>query len=327
MLIRLFNNSHPASLFIFLPLVAIVLWIPAFISSEYINTRNSMPLMEIITKLFLQTTWALSLLGLMFNIGSAIILNYIIDKHDVLERKTNLPALIFIVLATSFQGFLSFHPLQPATFLLLLSLLRIFDAYQAPKALSNAFDAGFFLGLAMLFYFPYFWYMPFLWTCLLIVRPFVWREYALSVIGALLPLLFAVSYYFFTDRLSYFWFVKIVDSLSETKFSNPSESWSWWAVFIIGLFIIILSVPALFKRINNSIIRAKSSLQTFIVYSFFSIFVIWVTGFQQGYIFYLLTFPIAVFWSNYFISLKKMWLGELLFSIYLVLVVLNQYLS
>ncbi|MFN4233585.1 MAG: DUF6427 family protein [Bacteroidia bacterium] len=327
MLIRIFKQSHPAPLFVLLPIIAILLWIPAFFTSEYINVRNSMPLMEFVTKPFIEFTWVLSLMALIFNLISALIFNYIIDKLDVLEKKSNLPALLFIVLASSFTSFLNFHPLQPAIFFLLLSLNRVLDAYQASSALSNAFDAGFFLGIAMLFYFPFFWYMPFLWTCLLIVRPFIWREYALSVIGALLPILFSVSYYYLSDNLPYLWFDKMVYSLSERNLIYPSESPMWWGVFMVGCFILFFSIGLLNKRLSNSIIRAKSTIQVFLVYALFSIFIVFVTGTQQAYIFYLFVLPIALIWSNYFIMLKKQWLAELLFSVYLVMLIINQYFS
>lgn len=327
MIIRFFRQNHPASLLILLPIIAVLLWIPAFITKEYVNTRNSMPLMELITKPFAETTWVLSLIGLIFNIGSALVFNFIIEKLDVLERKSNLPAMLFIVLASSFTSFLDFHPLQPAVFLLLISIYRIFESYQLPSALSNAFDAGLFLGIAILFYFPFFWFMPFLWTCLLVVRPFVWREYVLSALGALLPILLAASYYYFANRLPYLWFDKIVFSLSERTFPYPSDSWLWWGVFIMGCFILLFSAGLLLKRLNNSVIRAKSTIQTFLVYAVFSMLIVFVNGTQQSYIFYLFILPIALIWSNYFVSLKKQWLAELLLNIYLVFVIANQYFS
>ncbi len=327
MLIRFFRQSHPASLIILLPLIAVLLWIPAFFTKDYVNTRNSMPLMELVSKPFAEAPWILSLIGLFLNIGSAYIFNYIIEKLDVLERKSNLPALLFIILASSFHSFLKFHPLQPAVFLLLISLYRILQSYQYSSALSNAFDAGLFLGIAILFYFPFFWFMPFLWACLLIVRPFVWREYALSAFGALLPIVFAVSYYYLVDRLPFLWYDKIVFSLSERNFTYPTDSWLWVAVLIMGCIILLFSIGALLKRLNNSVIRAKSTLQTFLVFSFFSLFVVFINGTQQSYIFYLFILPISLFWAIYLTSLKKHWLAELLLSIYLIIVIINQYFS
>jgi hypothetical protein len=327
MILRFFRQSHPASLFILMPIVAILLWIPAFFSSEYVNTRFSMPLYELLAKPIAETAWAFSVLGLLFNFSSAVLLNYIIEKLDVLERKSNLPGILFVILSSSFATFLDFHPLQPAVFFLLLSILRIFDSYQHPLALNNAFDAGFFLGIAILFYLPFFWFMPFLWTCLLIVRPFIWREYALSALGALLPFILSSAYYYFINRIDLFWFDKIVYPLSERSFPFPLDNWLWWAVFVSGSLILLFSVGALLKRINNSVIRAKSALQTFLVFSFFAVFLVFVNGTHQAFIYYLFVAPIAVIWSNYFVSQKKEWLGELLISIYLFFVIANQYFS
>jgi hypothetical protein len=327
MILRFFRQSHPVTLVILLPLMAVLLWIPAFLTKDFVNTRNSMPLMELVSKPFVESTWVLSLIGLLFNIGSALIFSLILEKFDVLERKSNIPALLFIVLASGFRFFLDFHPLQPAVFLLLISTYRIFQSYQSTSALSNAFDSGFFLGLAILFYFPFFWFMPFLWTALLIVRPFVWREYALSFLGALLPIFFAVSYYYFIDSLPNFWFDKIVFALSERSFQISSYSWSFWGVFICGCFILFLSLGTLLKRLNNSIVRAKNIIQVFLIFGFFSIFIVFITGIQQAFIFYLFIVPIALIWSNYFVSLKKQWLAEILITAYLILVFINQYFS
>lgn len=327
MIISFFRQSHPASLIILLPLIAVLLWIPAFLTNDFVNISNSMPLMELLSKPFIKTTWILSLLGLFFNIGSALVLNIILEKFDVLERKSNIPALLFIFLASGFRFFLDFNPLQPAVFLLLISFYRIFQSYQSNTALSNAFDSGFYLGLAILFYFPLFWFMPFLWTALLIVRPFVWREYALSFLGALLPIFFAVSYYYFIDRLPYFWFDKIVFALSERSFHIPYNSWSFWGILICVCIIFFLSIPSLFKRLNNSIVRTKNVIQVFLIFGFFSILVVFITGLQQAYILYLLIVPITLMWSNYFVSLKKQWIAEILITAYLIMVFVNQYFS
>ncbi|MFN7014350.1 MAG: DUF6427 family protein, partial [Bacteroidia bacterium] len=231
------------------------------------------------------------------------------------------------ITVSSFKSFLDFHPLQPALFLLLISIYRIFESYRSSTALSNAFDAGLFLGIAILFYFPFFWFMPFLWTCLLIVRPFVWREYALSALGALLPIILAVSYYYLADLLPYLWYDKIVYSLSERKFIYPTDNWLWIWVLIMGGIILLFSLRALFKRLNNSVLRSKNTIQAFLAFSFFSLFIVFVNGTQQAYIFYLFTLPISLLWSIYFVSIKKQWLADLLLGIYLIMVTINQYFS
>jgi hypothetical protein len=328
MLIRFFKQNHPVSLFIMLPIISILLWIPGIIHpAEYINTKYSMPLFELMIQIVGQHSLLLLFIGLLFMYFTALVFNHFINKMEAFESKSNIPGLVFVLLASSFTNFLTFHPLQPASLFFLLALARIFNSYQQNGSLSYSFDAGLLTGLSILCYLPFFWFMPLIWVCLLIIRPFVWREYLLSALGALLPFVFTASGYFLLGNLDALWYDKIVFPLSERSFPPVPNAALWWMLILWGGLLLLIAIGPLFKRLSNTVIKAANIIQSIIMMLFFSCFIIFINGTHHSYIYYILAIPLSLFLGNYFVSQKKAWLSELLLSVFVLLIIFNQYFS
>jgi hypothetical protein len=72
-------------------------------------------------------------------------------------------------------------------------LNSVLQCYQNEKTTFHAFDAGFFIGLSALFYWPSAILILLLFVSLFSFKPFYWNEYVAAVIGLLIPVLFLSS--------------------------------------------------------------------------------------------------------------------------------------
>ena len=156
MFVRFFKSSQPAALFA-LPLLSAL-----FVALVFLSNKNSIITDEshgILYSLFLSlpsitTKWISGLLVFILISFQAIYFNRIISKFEVLYKPSNLPALIYIVLACLLPPFIGLHPFILINTLLLWILQKIFRLYKNDNTLGLCFDIGFLISILSMFYYP-----------------------------------------------------------------------------------------------------------------------------------------------------------------------------
>lgn len=317
MIIRFFITNQPAS-FIALPLFAALLWLVSWLHPLTPTSIFGMPFylgFEFINNIpFLS-----ELLAFILVIAQSFYLNYVINKYDLREsreRSNFLSALFGIVLLSVFPAFRTLLPQHFSALFLLLMLDRVFDSYRKDSAFSNCFDAGLFASIASLFYFPCVIFFLLIWAGFILLRAFNWREWLISFLGFSIPWLMVITYYFWFDRLDYFFTVHIASCFSTSyfDFGKPDNA------VLIYVFTGLLFFPAMMnfvKMMSSGKIKTNKFLLLFMWFLFFAV----VSGFifpVASYTHFTLTaIPLAVIFSNWFLSLKKAWIAESLFIILL----------
>lgn len=317
MFIRFFKTNQPAS-FIALPLFAALLWFMSWLNPLIPSGVFVMPFYAgfefINTVPFLSEIFAFLLV-----LAQGFYLNYLINKYDLREareRSNFLTALFGIFLLSIFPAFRTLLPQHFAGIFLLLMLDKVFDSYRKETAFSHCFDAGLFASVASLFYFPAVIFFFLIWTGFIVLRAFNWREWFISFLGFIIPWMMVLTYYFWFDRLDDFFTNQIgsVFSASYFDFGKPDNA------ILLYVFSGILFFPAMMnfvKMMSSGKIKTNKFLLMFMWFLFFAI----VSGFifpVSSYTHFTLTaLPLAVIFSNWFLSLKKAWIAESLFLILL----------
>lgn len=134
-------------------------------------------------------------LGFILVTTQAFHLNLVLNKHEVLYKSTWLPSLLYLFMAGLLPPFLWMHPLLFVNSILIFVLDRLFSLYKNPSPLSLAFDSAFLLSLSALFYLPAVILFIFYFLCMIILRPFSWREWMAGIMGMFFPsfLLFYIT--------------------------------------------------------------------------------------------------------------------------------------
>ncbi len=321
MFIRFFKSNNATAL-LFLPLIAIAIWAFGFISPTILPVKQAMPLYELIAGIFINIPWLSTAIGLLLVIGEAFLLNFIVNENEISNKQTYLPALFYIVFMSNNKAMLTLHPLLFGNLFILFALQKLMSSYRKDKAFSNAFDAGLLISIATLFYLPYFIFLPLLGVGLILFRPFNWREWIISFLGAAVPFIFILTYYFWNDRLDQLFYDKIFYALIREKtISTLSNNFYFmigigWMLIIVSLWKIILGEGIGSQRTKKSII--------FLVWFFFlSALSISLAPEISTKYFSALAIPAAVFCSNYFANIKKEWWAEFLFLLLLSSLILN----
>lgn len=321
MIVRLLKPNN-ATAFIALPLVALAIWSFAFFIPHPLAVKHSMPLYEFIIRPIADIHWLSTILAVLLIIVEGFLLNYIVNENDVLTKKTNLPALFYIVFMSNNSAMLELHPVIFANLFLFFALNKILNSYRKDVAFSQVFDAGLLISLATLFYFPCIVFLPLIGIALILFRPFLWREWMISFIGVLVPYIFVLTYYFWNDSLDYLFFDKIFyPAISKTK---PEElTPTFYFLLSVGWLIVLFSLAGLFKGLEGGAQKTKKSLILMIWFFAFGVLSVFLAPQISTKHFSLLTIPLSVICSNYYLRMRKELLGEILFLIFLIAVFVN----
>ncbi len=319
MLIQFFKNNNPSA-FIFLPLLALVLWINGFVLHQNTQTQELIPLFDFLSKIPFYASFIPPFLAFVFMLGEAFLLNFIANKYEILSKPSFLPALLYIILMSIDNSMLALHASVIANFLILLIVLVFLESYRKDSAFSNAFEVGVLGSLATLFYPPTVVLLPVLGIGLLVMRPFNWRDWIICLIGICTPYLFVCTYYFLNDQLGSF----LTISWFHSNLSNPIRySSALISIFSIITLIILLSLRGLSNNLRGGSQKKSKSTLLFIWIAVFSPLSLYMLSYTSCSSLSLFMIPVSIFCSIYLSSVKKKWWGEFLFAILFISVIVN----
>src|SRR5690554_6947926 len=112
-----------------------------------------------------------------------MLLNFIINKYNILGKPGYLTALLYVTLASMLTPFLTLSPTLICNFLLIWMIDKFLFIYRKTEVNAVMFDLGLIVALGTLFYFPFISMFLLLWISLVIFRPFNWREWIAGVMG------------------------------------------------------------------------------------------------------------------------------------------------
>ncbi|MFH1320006.1 MAG: DUF6427 family protein [Bacteroidota bacterium] len=327
MLIGIFRSNKPIVL-IYLPFVAAALWIFSFISpasliSQTNDVQSTMPLYKLFIWLLGESKIIANISGILILIIQSIILNNIIIKNQILSRSNYLPALLYLVLMSCFPSLLTLHPELFANFFLIIALGRLLTIYRQENIFQYVFDAGFYIGIASLFYFPVIILCPFVWISLIILRAFAWREWIIPLIGLIVPYLFVIVYYFWFDMLDSLWYESIVLPIVNKSYKIVINK-SFYLLFGILFIIIFLSLRNFSVSLRINTVRVRQLLTVLIWFFIFSLLSVLIAPSYSINSFALIAIPLSVYVTNYLLSLQGSWRPEAVFLVLIGTIVFVQ---
>ncbi len=325
MILRIFKGNQPYLLFL-IPLIAIGLWFPHFWEvlknpEIQIQPESQMPLYQfIITNLnniYLQYTVAFTLL-----IFQAFWINHLNFRFRFIDTQTYLPALLFIFISSTFVEFEYLHPMLIANFFLIMALDRILLTYRKDNALSNFFEASLLMGIGSLICFPVIFYFPVIYISILILRQFHWREWIIPVLGLITPYFFTWVYYFFFE-LDFQYLINILRNQFSVSIISIRLNVITLSLLVFLGILIIFSLYILI-RYRNFKIRTRKYIQVIIwMFVLSVVYVVFIDSATLEFT-YPIALPIAIMLSNYFISVRTKWIGNLFFTLLFALIIAVQ---
>lgn len=303
---RIFHSNFPFSNFL-LPLLAIPLIIPFWGLSTISFPEKSV----FILNLTIGNSMVNRLLAVLLLCIQAVYLNTIINTSEIYNRNSYLSGFLYVLIALPHVLIYGVNFMLIGQFFCLMAVQLCFQIYRNKPSKELVFWASCSLGLGAIFYLPFLALSPSILIFLSFIRPFKWREYALSLIGAPLIIMITYSlYYIFSDHLP--WEVLSRKNLLEGPYVVKN-----YVLTAIALLTLIATV-SLIQNLNLFSIRGRKLVQSNILFCLPLILwsiVLVLTG--QGPYFLPVAFGLSVLIFSWYLHSKIKWMAELIsYSIY-----------
>ena len=317
MLIKLFKSRQQFVIILILVLT-LSFWLPSLISyNSLLFVFDFFP--ALFYRPFQVIEYSYPIASTVFSLILLIIIGFMLVRLNVrfffIQTRTQLPAFFYILICSSFIPGHRMNPALIGCFFIVLALYKIFDSYKKEKLCYNFFDASLLVSVASMFYFNYIFFIVAIWAGLIILRPFIWREWVFTIVGIILPYMLILSYYYLRD----YDINKLLDTYSsyfafkryEIKFDL---SYRLLLLYYL-LMLLIGSVYMVSVFTTKKIYSRKYFL--FILWLFIISIAVYIFMPSAGYeMIFMLAISASFLFTHYYVNIKSGWMNDLLFNLF-----------
>lgn len=189
----------------------------------------------------------------------------------------------------------------------------------------EVFDVGFMIGVCALIYFPSISLLLLFLVGLSILRPFVWREWVIGIIGVLIPFFLAGTLYFLNDKLAKFFLATFESVYAEFNVAIQSGPELVW----IGSQVIIMLAASIYL-LQNNFMKSPIQFRKFLTLMLWGILILSFSSLLLNNLtlnhFLILSAPLSIILSYFFLSFKKWYIPETFFWTLFLSILTFQYL-
>lgn len=281
-----------------------------------------MPLFGLLEPFLIGWPRLAQLVAFLLLLGVAFLLNYMVHQHQLLAKKSWLPALLVVVLGSCTPDLLQLSPQLIALVFLLPAVHILADTYRMTAAYRQVFNVGVLIALASLVYLPAAVFLVFVFFALVNLRPFIWREWIILLFGFLLPYVYVTAWYYWHDQVAELYSSRILEPVLQRDFFLKLPVFNYGLAGIIGL-LLLAAMGRFVAGSGTATLKTKKGVSLMNWLLFFALMsVLPAQHFGAGV--FLLTLPsLAFLTANYFLLARRVWLAELLFALLLLAIVLG----
>jgi hypothetical protein len=263
-------------------------------------------------------------IALLLVMGQAAYFNASAQRRQLFSEKTSVPALLYVVCMSLFFDFFTLSPVLMGAFFLLFALDSAFAHLSRDTDADEAFAVGFYIGVATLFYLPLAWFAGLMFVVLLLLSAIRFRKFFLLLFGFGFPtgIAWLLFYLMNGQRALYFNWINATFSLGTQYYATLGGY-----LFILFPFAGLLLVAGwrLFggeARFINYQIRCQQLMVLWVMVAALSLFFVNDLTPSQ---FIVLVPAVVFFGTHYFLLMRQRWLAEVIFMVFLALVLIISY--
>ncbi len=327
-LLKIFKNSRMEGM-LGLAVLTLALFLKSFIQgadpegSSAIVAHSGMPFYNLIFGAIHTTPILNRIVAIAFLILIGYILVRIAVRYILLNFRSLMPALFFILFSAVLPGTQQVSPALVGSVFFLLCFAVLYDVHDKPADTFMVFTASIFLVLGCMFYLKLIWFLPLLLASLWTVRKVTWREMVYPIIAFLLLALFLITWYWgVKDDLMGFTAL-IRDNLA---FTGSFRVFHFSTYIYYGYFILLTGIASIHmaKRFQTSKTMTQNIYQA-LFYMFLAgiAFFLVIARFDPTTLVFI-AMPLSYILTNFFHRKNHHWAHELAMWVLLGLLVFVQ---
>ena len=312
-----------------IPVSAGLMWLKYFIQPQPVQISfepYQMPLYRWLAALLENQPAAGKFITLGIHIFIALWIPRMNTRFILLQQRTYLPAIIYLIVVSSYLPLQQMNPAAFACLFLVFSLELMIATYRKEGLAHEFFLAAFLVSLASLFYARAVFLMLVVWTGLSLFRSFQWREWVFTFLGFATPYLFLFAVYYLAGQdLSQRWEDIRRNFIHDrgTGYLDP-----YYLIFYAYLFLVILlaSRKMLMTYQGLKIYIRKFFRLNFWIFAFVA--AVWLIIYSRDIeMIFFIAVPVSYILTYFFLNIRNRLAGEIIFSLlcagYLMLLILQ----
>jgi hypothetical protein len=154
-MIKFFRQSY-AIQYVVIALMAIALWIPAFVSGKATMGLNEpvTPIYNLVDRLLCFSPIAQHAFAFVLLMVETLIFNAIMVNNQIVGKVSTMGAFVFVLLMSLTRTQINLYPFILSLVFILLAISNLFEIYLMPNPELNLLKTGVFIALATMCYFP-----------------------------------------------------------------------------------------------------------------------------------------------------------------------------
>ena len=322
-MIKFFRQSY-AIQYVVIALMAIALWIPAFVSGKLTMGLNEpvTPIFNLVDRLLSFSPIAQHAFAFVLLVLETLLFNAIMVNNQIVGKVGTMGAFVFVLLMSLTCTQTNFYPFALSVIFILLAISNLFEIYLLPNPELNLLKTGAFVALASLCYFPAVLLMLWVFFALPIAKKGTLRLQLIPIFGFLF-----VYFFYFVGVFLFGDFRSLLDGYSE-YFTSIKFSVKGFNLKIIGLLVfLVLSTVFLLLGGNNAnfekTIAVRTKISMTVIMSVFALLLLFLGGnvLMNGLIFIV----ISILVSYAFSYISNTGWANLFLTLFIILVFANHY--
>ena len=322
-MIKFFRQSY-AIQYVVIALMAVALWIPAFVSGKATMGLNEpvTPIFNLVDRLLSFSPIAQHAFAFLLLVLETLIFNAIMVNNQIVGKVGTMGAFVFVLLMSLTYTQTNFYPFALSVIFILLAISNLFDVYQSQNPELNLLKTGAFVALASMCYFPAILLMLWVFFALPIAKKGSLRLQLIPIVG-----FFFVYFAYFVGVFLFGDFRSLLNGYRD-YFASVRFSVDGFNLKTIGLLVVLVvsTILLLFGGNNANFektIAVRTKISMTVIMAAFALLLLFLGGnvLMNGLIFIVLSILISYAFSY----IGNTGWANLFLTLFIVLVFVNQY--
>ena len=323
-MLKFFRHSYIAQLVVIV-LLLVVLWIPAFVTQlrdTAVGTPTT-PLYNLIAGLFDSSSSAMTVLVFVVFGLCALFFNSMLSVNQLVTRNSSIGAFVFVLCLCCVPIKDEYYPFLLAIPFIMMVIQTFYLIYQVEKPEPYLMNAGFFLALASMFYFPSIILIIWMLIAMLVMDFRDPKHFLIPIIGFFVPYFILFVCFYFNHTLVEK-FNDYILAFNEIGFEKLGVNTADWMVLVIAFALTWLSIMVILSDKTDNAVATRKKVSITIWLFFFGFMMLFM---QKPVMFNGLVFIVmAIFVSMVLCYVKKTKIVDIVIIVLMMAIIANQYL-
>ena len=306
-------------------LLLVALWIPAFVTQlrdTAVGTPTT-PLYNLIAGLFESSSSAMTVLVFIVFGLSALFFNSMLSVNQLVTRNSSIGAFVFVLCLCCVPIKDEYYPFLLAIPFIMMVIQTFYLIYQVEKPEPYLMNAGFFLALASMFYFPSIILIIWMLLAMLVMDFRDPKHFLIPIIGFFVPYFILFVCFYFNHTLVEK-FNDYILAFNEIGFEKLGVNTADWMVLVIAFALTWLSIMVILSDKTDNAVATRKKVSITIWLFFFGFMMLFM---QKPVMFNGLVFIVmAIFVSMVLCYVKKTKIVDIVIIVLMMAIIANQYL-